>query len=73
MGKPYELRIDGGYMYITDQYSVLVYDIKTFKLVKRLGNKGEGRNNLPGTLSYQHKDMIDAQIEASRNPRRSRK
>ncbi|NIN88393.1 MAG: hypothetical protein GTO45_26875 [Candidatus Aminicenantes bacterium] len=42
MGKPYELRIDGGYIYITDQYSVLVYDINTFKLEKRLGNKGEG-------------------------------
>jgi hypothetical protein len=41
-GKPYELRIDSGYIYITDQYSVLVYDMKTFKLVKKLGDKGEG-------------------------------
>jgi hypothetical protein len=42
IGKPYVLRIDGGYIYITDQYSVLVYDQKTFKLVKRLGKMGEG-------------------------------
>ncbi len=42
MVRPIELRMDGGYFYISDQYSVLVYDIKTFKLVKRLGKKGEG-------------------------------
>jgi hypothetical protein len=42
MVKPIELRIDGGNIYITDQYSVFVYDLKTFKLVKKLGNKGEG-------------------------------
>jgi hypothetical protein len=42
MGKPYELRMDGEYIYITDQYTVFVYDAKTVKLVKKLGNKGEG-------------------------------
>lgn len=42
MVKPIELRIDSGYIYITDQYSVFVYDLKTFKLVKKLGSRGEG-------------------------------
>ena len=42
MLRPIELRMDGGYLYISDQYSVFVYDMKTLKLVKKLGNKGEG-------------------------------
>nr|NIM77679.1 hypothetical protein [Candidatus Aminicenantes bacterium]NIN40885.1 hypothetical protein [Candidatus Aminicenantes bacterium] len=42
MVKPNELRIDGEYVYISDQCSVFVYDMKNFKLVKKLGNKGEG-------------------------------
>jgi hypothetical protein len=40
--KPTELRIDDNYIYIVDQYSILVYDLTTFKPVKTLGQKGEG-------------------------------
>ena len=39
---PRELRMDGGYIYVSDQFSVLAYDMKTFKRVKTLGRKGEG-------------------------------
>jgi hypothetical protein len=42
MAKPIELRIDGGYIYISDQYTVYAYDINTFNLVKKLCNRGEG-------------------------------
>lgn len=42
LGKPTEIRIDGGYLFISDQYSVLVYDLKSFKQVKKLCRKGEG-------------------------------
>jgi hypothetical protein len=42
MVKPTELRIDDNYIYIVDQYSILVFDINTFKPVKTLGQKGEG-------------------------------
>ena len=42
MVRPIELRVDGGYIYISDQYSVFVFDMKTFKLVKKMCRKGEG-------------------------------
>lgn len=42
MVTPIELRMDNCYIYISDQYSVFVYKKKTFKLVKKLCNKGEG-------------------------------
>jgi hypothetical protein len=42
MVKPRELRMDDRYIYISDQCSVFIYDMTTFKLVKKLGNKGEG-------------------------------
>ena len=42
MVKPIELRMNGGYIYISDQNSIFVYDKNAFKLVKRLGKKGEG-------------------------------
>ena len=42
MAKPTELRMDDNYFYISDQHSVFVYDRHTFKLVKKLCDKGEG-------------------------------
>lgn len=42
MAKPLELRMDNGYVFISDQSSVFVYDEITYKLVRKLGKKGEG-------------------------------
>jgi hypothetical protein len=42
MAKPTELRMDDRYIYISDQYSVFIYDLNTYKLVKKLCRKGEG-------------------------------
>jgi len=42
LARPYWFRLDGGYIYISDLYSVLVYDMKTFKRVAKLGRQGEG-------------------------------
>lgn len=40
--KPYQLRMDENYVFISDQSSVFIYDIKTFKLIQKLGGPGEG-------------------------------
>lgn len=42
MVKPYEIRIKDGRIFILDQYSVLIYDSKTFKMIKTLCRRGEG-------------------------------
>lgn len=46
--RPYWLRMDDGYIYISDLYSVLVYDMNTFKHVKKLGREGEGPEEFKG-------------------------
>lgn len=40
--KPSEIRINNGYLFITDQQSVHVYDLESFTHVKKLCKKGEG-------------------------------
>jgi hypothetical protein len=42
MVKPKTLVIDNGRLFIADQNSVFVYDLKSFQLIRRLGRKGEG-------------------------------
>jgi hypothetical protein len=42
MVNPIELRIKGNYIYISDQYTVFVFNMTTFDLIKKFGNKGEG-------------------------------
>ena len=42
MVNPIELRIKKDYMYISDQYSVFIINMKNFDLVKKIGNRGEG-------------------------------
>lgn len=42
LAKPIELRIDKNYIYITDQQSLFVYDKNNFKMIKKIGQKGEG-------------------------------
>ena len=42
IAKPTVLRVDDQYIYISDQYSVIIYDINTFKIVKKLCGRGEG-------------------------------
>lgn len=42
MVNPIELRIKDDYIYISDQYSVFVFNMTTFDLIKKFGNKGEG-------------------------------
>ena len=42
LGKPTWLRVDSGYVFVSDHYSVFVYELKTLKLVTVLGKKGEG-------------------------------
>ena len=46
--RPYWFRLDEGYIYISDLYSVLVYDMKTFKRVTKLGREGEGPEEFKG-------------------------
>lgn len=48
LARPYWLRMDDGYIYISDLYSVLVYDMNTFKCVKKLGREGEGPEEFKG-------------------------
>jgi hypothetical protein len=52
MVKPVELRIDNQYIYISDQYSVFVYDRNTMKKIIRIGQKGEG------PLEFKHYPQI---------------
>lgn len=40
--KPSEIRINNGCLFIADQQSVLVYDLKSFTQIKKLCKKGEG-------------------------------
>lgn len=42
LAKPTEIRINNGYLFISDQQSVLVYDLKSFMQVKKLCKQGEG-------------------------------
>ena len=42
MVNPIELRIKKDHMYISDQYSVFIINMKNFDLVKKIGNRGEG-------------------------------
>ena len=53
LGKPSEIRINNGYLFVSDQQSVRVYDLKSFKQVKKLCRKGEG----PG--EFQRKPRIE--------------
>ena len=73
MAKPIELRMDDRYIYISDQSSVLIYDSNTFKLVKKLGSKGEGpeefRTNLRIAFTSSRLILFDAYkiVEYSRD------
>lgn len=42
LGKPTEIRMNDGYLFIVDQQSVLVYDLKSFTQIKKLCRQGEG-------------------------------
>jgi hypothetical protein len=46
LAKPTAIRINNGYFFVIDGQSVVVYDLKTFKLVKKFCRQGEG----PGEL-----------------------
>ena len=40
--KPVQIAVDEDYIYISDQYKVSVYARKGFKLIRKIGRKGEG-------------------------------
>lgn len=44
--RPYSFAVDGNHLYIGEQSNVSLYSLKSFKFVKKFGNRGEG----PGEL-----------------------
>lgn len=48
MAKPIVLCMNGGNIYISDQYTIYVYDAGTLKLIKQLCDKGEGPQQFKG-------------------------
>jgi len=42
IGKPSWIRVDSGYIFISDHYSVLIYELKSLKLITTIGREGEG-------------------------------
>ncbi len=58
--KPIELRMDDRYIYISDQSSVFVYAVNTFKFVKKLCKKGEGPEEFRThpRIAYTHDRLI---------------
>ncbi len=39
---PRMIAVDDNHLYVSDQYSVFVYSLKNYKLINRLGQKGQG-------------------------------
>lgn len=50
LARPLELRVHKGYVFISDQSSVFVYDVNTFKLVRKLFRRGDGPEEFKGNL-----------------------
>ncbi len=47
---PHHVRVDDDYIYIVEQYFVLVYSRKNFRLVKKFGSRGEGPGQFRETV-----------------------
>jgi hypothetical protein len=50
---PHHVRVDDDYIYIIEQYFVLVYSRKDFKLLKKFGSKGEGPGQFRETVGVE--------------------
>ena len=49
--QPSDLIVDGNHLYILDKdYSISMYNIPSFKLVKKFGKRGEGPGEFPARV-----------------------